>query len=110
MEAVRKQYEGTDKWMKAPNGKPTKLNERQWLQVRTPNFKKWFGNWDIPNNRGSKILDENGEPLIVYHGTGTTINEFKYEYTNQGNDQYNSGFYLTNDYDTALGYTKAILS
>ncbi|MBQ9406631.1 MAG: hypothetical protein IJU37_07860, partial [Desulfovibrio sp.] len=36
MAAVRKQYEGTEQWMKAPNGKPTNLNERQWLQVRTP--------------------------------------------------------------------------
>ncbi|GEM_PF-201729 len=24
-------------WLKAPNGQPTKLNERQWVQVRTPN-------------------------------------------------------------------------
>ena len=27
----------------APNGKPSKLKEEQWLLVRTPNFKKWFG-------------------------------------------------------------------
>ena len=44
-DAVRKQYEGSAQWMKAPNGKPTKLNERQWLQVRTQQFKEWFGDW-----------------------------------------------------------------
>ncbi|MDR3273460.1 MAG: hypothetical protein LBT29_08280, partial [Flavobacteriaceae bacterium] len=33
-------------FMKAPNGKTTKLNERQWLQVRTGAFKKWFGDWE----------------------------------------------------------------
>lgn len=40
--------DGTKKpgWMKAPNGKPTKLTEAQWVQVRTPNFKKWFGDWE----------------------------------------------------------------
>lgn len=40
--------DGTKKpgWMKAPNGKPTKLMERQWVQVRTPSFKKWFGDWE----------------------------------------------------------------
>ena len=32
--------------MKAPNGKPTNLNEKQWLQVRTKAFKKWFGDWE----------------------------------------------------------------
>jgi hypothetical protein len=39
MEEVRKRYEGTEGWMKAPNGKPTNLNERQWLQVRTQKSK-----------------------------------------------------------------------
>ena len=29
--------------MKAPNGKPSYLTEKQWLQVRTPEFKAWFG-------------------------------------------------------------------
>lgn len=40
--------DGTKKegWLKAPNGKPTNLTERQWVQVRTPSFKKWFGDWE----------------------------------------------------------------
>lgn len=33
-------------YMLAPNGRPTNLTEDQWLQVRTPNFKKWFGDWE----------------------------------------------------------------
>lgn len=33
-------------FMKAPNGNPTHLNERQWLQVRTKAFKNWFGDWE----------------------------------------------------------------
>lgn len=66
---VRKQYEGTDKWMKAPNGEPTKLTERQWLHVRTTSFKKWFGDWEGSPELSSKVLDDNGEPKVVYHGT-----------------------------------------
>ena len=38
------QADGT--WMKAPNGKPTNLTERQWVQVRTKAFKEWFGDWE----------------------------------------------------------------
>lgn len=34
-------------FMLAPNGKPTRLNERQWLQVRTKAFKDWFGDWEL---------------------------------------------------------------
>ena len=45
-DAVRKQYEGTEQWMKAPNGKPTNLTEDQWIAVRTPAFKAWFGDWE----------------------------------------------------------------
>ncbi|MCR5175946.1 MAG: hypothetical protein K6C05_03755, partial [Anaerovibrio sp.] len=47
MAEIRKQYEGTDQWMKAPNGKDTNLSEEQWLAVRTPAFKEWFGDWEM---------------------------------------------------------------
>lgn len=69
LEAVRARYAGTPQWMKAPNGQPTKLNERQWLQVRTPAFKAWFGDWESNPANASKVVDENGEPMVVYHGT-----------------------------------------
>lgn len=45
-EEVKSKYMGTPLWMKAPNGKPTNLTEEQWVRVRTPNFKKWFGDWE----------------------------------------------------------------
>ena len=49
-EDVRKQYEGTAMWMKSPNGKDTNLTEEQWLLVRTPAFKAWFGDWEYIAN------------------------------------------------------------
>lgn len=75
-EAVRQQYEGTKKWMKAPNGEPTNLTEEQWLDVRTPNFKAWFGDWENNPENASKVVDENGEPLVVYHGSESNFDEF----------------------------------
>ena len=45
-EEVKSKYVGTPLWMKAPNGKPTNLTEEQWVRVRTPNFKRWFGDWE----------------------------------------------------------------
>lgn len=38
--------EETVRLRKAPNGKDSHLTGRQWRQVRTPEFKKWFGNWE----------------------------------------------------------------
>ena len=45
IEEVRKQYENTPLWLKAPNGMPTKLTEQQWLVVHTSDFMRKFGNW-----------------------------------------------------------------
>lgn len=47
----------------------TKLNYGQWVQVRTPNFKAWFGDWDADPANASKVTDpQTGEPMVVYHG------------------------------------------
>jgi predicted XRE-type DNA-binding protein len=59
----------------APNGQPSNLNEKQWEQVRTPEFKKWFGDWENDPENASKVVDENGEPLVVFHG-GKLFNVF----------------------------------
>lgn len=75
-EAVRQQYEGTEQWMKAPNGEPTNLTERQWLLVRTPSFKEWFGDWENDPENASKVVDENGEPLVVHHASKKQFEEF----------------------------------
>lgn len=56
-------------YMTAPNGEKTKLDAEQWATVRTTNFKNWFGDWENNPDNASKVVDENGEPLVVYHGT-----------------------------------------
>jgi len=104
-EAVRQQYEGTPQWMKAPNGKPTKLSEQQWVQVRTPSFKQWFGDWENNPKGASKVVDENGEPLVVYHGS--PFGEFN-AFTESGLKNVSpkdaKGHYFTSDYGVAQAY------
>lgn len=58
----------------APNGKKSNLTERQYAQVRTKAFKDWFGDWENNPNEASKVVDENGEPLVVYHNTPFEFN------------------------------------
>ena len=53
----------------APNGRPSNLPERLYAQVRTKEFKDWFGDWQNDPENASKVVDENGEPRIVYHGS-----------------------------------------
>ena len=61
----------------APNGKPSNLNSEQWHLVRTPQFKAWFGDWENDPKNASKVVDDNGEPLVVYHGSDYVFNVFK---------------------------------
>ena len=58
----------------APNGKVSNLTERQYAQVRTKAFKDWFGDWENNPSEASKVVDENGEPLVVYHNTPFEFN------------------------------------
>ena len=50
IEAERKAIIDTAKangtYLKAPNGKKTNLTPKQWVDVRTSRFKKWFGDWE----------------------------------------------------------------
>jgi len=67
-EAVIEKYKGTAEWLMAPNGVKSNLGEDQWVTVRTPAFKSWFGDWENDSAHASKIVDANGEPLVVYRG------------------------------------------
>ncbi|MDR2774857.1 MAG: hypothetical protein LBC19_08970, partial [Tannerella sp.] len=76
MQRIKAEAQKNGTFMKAPNGKESKLNERQWLQVRTGAFKEWFGDWENNPENASKIVDENGEPMVMYHGTDAEFTEF----------------------------------
>jgi hypothetical protein len=86
----------------APNGKESNLfkeisslvdNNKEkalelWAQTQTPQFITWFGN--------SKVVDENNEPLLVYHGTDADFSEFNKEKIGTGaGSMLGKGFYFT---------------
>ena len=48
----------------------------------------------------SKVRDDEGKLLRVYHGTDATFTEF-----DRGNGEHGAGFYFTDDYDYAEEYT-----
>jgi hypothetical protein len=62
-----------------------------WQEKGTdsPYFKKWFGK--------SKVVDENGEPLVVYHGTKGRFNEFE----RSRGGEFGSGMYFSENIDSA---------
>ena len=89
----------------APNGKVSNLTERQYVQVRTKAFKEWFGDWENNPSEASKVVDENGEPLVVYHGTNAEFTVFD----TSKNDSSYKGFYFTDSKEMAGSYKGDIL-
>jgi hypothetical protein len=91
----------------APNGKPSNLTREQYKLVRTPEFKAWFGDWENEPANASKVVDENSEPLVVYHGTSqygfTTFDKNLQGQTDKGD--YGKGFYFTPIKESAALYT-----
>jgi hypothetical protein len=53
----------------APNGNKSNLPKRLYDYVRTDEFKKWFGDWENNPKDASKVIDENGEPLLCNHSS-----------------------------------------
>jgi hypothetical protein len=105
----------------APNGQDSKLfNDiskdvldkeqalRLWAQVYTDSFKNWFGNWENDPKNSSKVVDENGEPLIVYHGSENRIEEFQKQrpVDSRPNAPANVGIFTTPNRKYASVYTR----
>ena len=99
-------------FLKAPNGKKSNLPENLWLTVRTQAFKSWFGDWENNPANASKVVDENGEPLVVYHGTtNKKFSIFDKEKIGQRDSGfYGKGFYFANTKGEAGFYGKKIYS
>lgn len=67
-------------------------------QTETPAFKRWFGD--------SKVVDADGKPLVVYHGTTGDIRQFDRSRLgeNTGAESAKAGFFFTDDTITAESY------
>ena len=100
--AVRKKAVADGMFMKAPNGKDTNLTEDQWLSVRTEAFKNWFGDWEHDPENASKVVDENGEPRVVYHGTDSQFTVF--DSSKVETSWYSHGFYFSDKKSDAKSY------
>ena len=88
----------------APNGKPSNLTPEQYRLVRTPEFKAWFGDWEKNPKKASKVVDENGEPLVVYHSTNKQFNVFEEGKNTIGT--FGRGIYFANSKDYASDYNR----
>lgn len=73
----------------SPEGPVSNLNEFEWKMVRTEVFKEWFGE--------SMVVDGNGEPLVLYHGSSKKFDKFDITKVGGNKDSgfFGKGFYFT---------------
>lgn len=90
----------------APNGEKSNLDYNLWVRVHTPEFKNWFGDWENDPQNASKVVDENGEPLVVYHGTRTGgFAEFDEQEVGGSSSNATEGFFFTDNKQMAVTYS-----
>lgn len=108
MESIREKAKKDGTFMKAPNGQPTNLTEEQWLMVRTKGFKEWFGDWINDPENASKVVDENGEPKVVYHGSNwrPILEEPGKATFRMRSGLMGRGAYFTDNFTTAADYAR----
>lgn len=63
-----------------------------------PQFKAWFG--------ASKVVDESGAPLRVFHGTNANFDEFDPDTVGRNYRQSSGGFFFTTSKDSAESYAE----
>ena len=91
----------------APNGKLSNLSYRDWVTVRTPSFIRWFGDWMNNPEEASKIVDENGEPMAMYHGSLESFSEFSRDFAGRSADTAGVGFWFSDREDFARSFASA---
>lgn len=88
----------------APNGKSSNLTPEQYKLVRTPEFKAWFGDWENDPANASKVVDENGEPKVVYRGDIGKFNVFEPESHQYGKFWFSDNYYVAKTYGNVREY------
>jgi hypothetical protein len=68
-------------------------------KLNTPAFKNWFGD--------SKVVDDKGQPLVVYHGTDAEFDVF--DRKKQRDGRLGKGFYFTSSPEEAKLYGKNVM-
>ena len=74
-------------------------------EIYSENFKRWFGDWENNPKKASKVVNADGTPKIMYHGSGadfTVFDKKKAKYSGT----FGRGFYFTDSKSHAGTYGK----
>ena len=64
--------------------------------IYSENFKSWFGDWENDPDNASRVVDENGRPLVVHHGSPKFIgNRFDKDFVGRSANYGEDGVFCT---------------
>lgn len=73
--------------------------------TESKNFKEWFGDWQNHPERASKVVNADGTPKVVYHGTlAHGLHEFKKSFIGSRFSFDETGFFFTDNKSLAQDY------
>lgn len=72
--------------------------------TQTQQFKRWFGDWQNHPENASKVVNEDGTPKVVYHGTRSDFNAFDPLRQGENYPQGEGGFFFTTSRKSAENY------
>ena len=84
--------------------------EGRLAQQQSDSFKKWFGDWENDHEQASKIVDADGRPMVLYHGTGieNNFNVFDRSKGGKSNTLAKVGFWFTPSRQFAQNWTDEV--
>lgn len=87
-----------------PKGQVEVVDQTLPKAIETKAFKDWFGD--------SKVVNEDGSPMVVYHATQSDFNSFDKSKTGTAIDfgTLGEGFYFTTDTENASNYARNLSS
>lgn len=92
-----------DQFVRTAFNTGARTTEKGWGDANRPGttkFRRWFGD--------SKVVDKDGKPLVVYHGTQGDFSVFEFDESRKGDDGIaGDAFYFAPDPEEASGYAAA---
>ncbi len=74
--------------------------------TQSQQFKRWFGDWQNHPESASKVVNEDGTPKVVYHGTGSEFYTFDEARQGENYMQGEGGFFFTTSRQSAERYAR----
>ena len=84
---------------------PKKIDSRKDVDdsVQSQEFKNWFGDWQNDSENASKVVNSDGTPKIMYHGSPNSFTAFDKKKA-KASGLYGKGFYFTDSESHAGQY------